>query len=188
MIENQKFSFFSEKKQVMMTRWGMKKRKQETICSTKIKIQLFSQKNNKSLLTTTGFSCLKDQEPWITTLLLRLTKFHDHLDFAKSRRRFGVSWTEKDSNLSDLKLKLFRKYFGLSQNNTMGESSSNQGKRLKNPLINAAEKFRRDELFHIYRFQQFTVNSRNDTNLLKRWLTLCTDQAVEVEWLYCDTS
>ena len=69
----------------------------------------------------------------------------DYVDFGKCQDRFGqFSWSKNDSNYLDVKLKVFRKddkkEFRLVQNLTMGEADFNQFMRLRNQLVNAAEK------------------------------------------------
>ena len=75
----------------------------------------------------------------------------NYVDFGKCQDRFGrFSWSKNDSNYLDVKLKVFRKddnkNFTLVQNLTMREAEFNQFMRLKNQLVNAAEKFAREEL------------------------------------------
>ena len=72
------------------------------------------------------------------------------MDFGKCQNRFGqFSWCKNDSNYSHVKLKVFRKgdkkEFRLAQNLTMGEADFNQFMRFRNQLVNAAEKFAREE-------------------------------------------
>ena len=83
-----------------------------------------------------------------TTAFLNKLTCTDYVDFGKCQDRFGqLSWSKNDSNSLDLKLKVFRKYdkkeFRLVQNLTMGQADFNQFMRLRNQLINAAEKFAR---------------------------------------------
>ena len=74
----------------------------------------------------------------------------DYVDFGKCQDRFGrFSWSKNDSNYLDVKLKVFRKddkkEFRLVQNLTIGDADFNQFMRLRNQLVNAAEKFAREE-------------------------------------------
>ena len=76
----------------------------------------------------------------------------DYMDFSKFQDRFGqFSWSKNDSNYWDVKLKVFRKdvkkEFRLVPNLTMGEADFNQFMRLRNQLVNAAEKIAREENF-----------------------------------------
>ena len=74
----------------------------------------------------------------------------DYVDFGKCQDRFGhFSWFKNDSNHLDVKLNVFRKddkkEYRLDQNFTMGEADFNQFMRLRNQLVNAAEKFAGEE-------------------------------------------
>ena len=74
----------------------------------------------------------------------------DYVDFGKCQDRFGqIPWSRNDSNYLDVKLKVFRKddkkEFRMVQNLTMGEADFNQFMRLRNQLVNAAEKFAREK-------------------------------------------
>ena len=61
----------------------------------------------------------------------------------------GQICSKTDSNYLDVKLKVFKKddnkEFRLVQNLTMGEADFNQFTRLRKQLVNAAEKFDREE-------------------------------------------
>ena len=74
----------------------------------------------------------------------------DYVDFGKCQDRFGrFSWSKNNSNYLDVKLKVFKKDdnkdFRLVQNLTMAEAKFNQFVRLRNQLVNAAEKFAREQ-------------------------------------------
>ena len=74
----------------------------------------------------------------------------NYVDFGKSQDRFSwFSWSKNDSNYLDVKLEVFKKddnkEFRLDQNLTVGEADFNQFMRLRNQLVNAAEKFARQE-------------------------------------------
>ena len=84
-----------------------------------------------------------------TTASLDKLTCTDYVDFGKCQDRFGrFSWSKKDSNYLDVKLKVFRKddkESRLVQNLTMGEADFNQFMRLRNQLANAAENLTREE-------------------------------------------
>ena len=72
------------------------------------------------------------------------------MEFGKCQDRFRqFSWSKNDSNYLDVKLKVFKKddnkEFRLVQYLMMGEADFNQFMRLRNQLVNAAEKFAREE-------------------------------------------
>ena len=74
----------------------------------------------------------------------------DFVDFGKCQDRFGqFFWSKNNPNYLDEKLKVFKKDdnkdFRLVQNLTMGEENFNQGMRLRNQLVNAAENVAREE-------------------------------------------
>ena len=76
----------------------------------------------------------------------------DYVDFGKYQDRFGqFFWSKNDSKYLKVKLKVFKqadnKEFRLFQNLTIGEADSNQFVRLRNQLVNAEEKFAREENF-----------------------------------------
>ena len=78
-----------------------------------------------------------------TASLVKLT-CTDYVDFDKCQDRFGrFSWSEFNSNYSEVKLKVFKKddnkELRLVQNLTVGEADFNQFMRLRNQLVNAAE-------------------------------------------------
>ena len=78
-----------------------------------------------------------------TASLVKLT-CTDYVDFDKFQDRFGqFSWSEFNSNYSEVKLKVFKKddnkELRLVQNLTVGEADFNQFMRLRNQLVNAAE-------------------------------------------------
>ena len=80
-----------------------------------------------------------------TTASLDKINYTDYVDFGKSQDRFGsFSWTIKDSNYLDIKLKVFRREdknaeFRLRQNLSMGEADFNQFIRQRNHLVAAAD-------------------------------------------------
>ena len=85
-----------------------------------------------------------------TTASLDKLTCTDYVVFGKCQDRFGrFSGSKNDSNYLDVKLKVFRKddrkEFRLVQNLTKGEADFNQLMRLRNQLVNAAEKFAREE-------------------------------------------
>ena len=85
-----------------------------------------------------------------TTASLDKLTCTDYVDFGKFRDKFGqLFWSKNDSNYLDVKLKVFRKddkkEFRLVQNLTMGEADFKQFMRLRNQLVNAAERFAREE-------------------------------------------
>ena len=85
-----------------------------------------------------------------TTASLDKLTSTDYVDFGKCQDRFGqFSWSKKDSNYLDVKLKVFKKdekkEFRLVQNLALGEADFNQFMRLRNQLVNAAEYFAREE-------------------------------------------
>ena len=75
----------------------------------------------------------------------------DYVDFGNSQDRFGrFSWTEKDSNYLDIKLKVFKRQdknakFRLRQNFTMGEADFNQFVRQRNQVVVAADNLLREQ-------------------------------------------
>ena len=74
----------------------------------------------------------------------------DYVDFDKCHDRFGhFCWSKNDSNYLDVKLKVMKKddnkEFRQAQNVTMAETDFNQFMRLRNQLVNAAEKNAREE-------------------------------------------
>ena len=74
----------------------------------------------------------------------------NYVDFGKCQDRFGhFSSSKNDSNYLDVNLKVFRKddkkEFRLVKNFTMGEADFKQFMRLRNQLVNAAEKFAPEE-------------------------------------------
>ena len=104
---------------------------------------------NKSLLSATS---IPSRSPMAYNTYASLDKLTciDYVDFGKCQDRFGrFSWSKNDSNYLDVKLNVFRKDdkkdFKLVQNLTIGEVDFNQFMRLRNPLVNAAENFAREE-------------------------------------------
>ena len=75
----------------------------------------------------------------------------DYVDFSKSQDRFGrFSWSKKDSNYFDIKLKVFKREdkntdFQLRQSLSMGEADFNQFIRRRNQLVVAADNFLREQ-------------------------------------------
>ena len=86
-----------------------------------------------------------------TTAFLDKLACTDYVDFGKSQDRFGrFSWSKKDSNYLDNKLKVFKREdknaeFQLRQNLSMGEIDFNHFIRQKNQLVVAADNFLREE-------------------------------------------
>ena len=85
-----------------------------------------------------------------TTASLGKLTCNDYVDFGKCQDRFGqFSWSKNDSNYLDVKLKVFKKDdnkdFRLVPKLTLGEADFKQFMRLRNQLVNAAEKFAREE-------------------------------------------
>ena len=80
-----------------------------------------------------------------TTASLDKLTLTNYVGFGKCQDRFGqFSWSKNDSNYWDVKLKVFKKddnkEFRLVQNLTMGEADFNKFMRLRNQLVNAAQK------------------------------------------------
>ena len=80
-----------------------------------------------------------------TTLSLDELTCTDYMDFGKCQDRLGrFFWSKNYSNYLDLKLIIFKKddskEFRPVQNLTIGEADFNQFLRLRNQLVNAAEK------------------------------------------------
>ena len=80
-----------------------------------------------------------------TTASLDKLTCTDYVDFCKCEDRFGqLSWSKNDASYSDVKLDVFKKDDNkesrLVQNLTTGEAEFNQFMRLRNRLVNAAEK------------------------------------------------
>ena len=75
----------------------------------------------------------------------------DYVDFCKCQGRFArSSWSKKDSNYLDIKLKVFKREdknaeFRLRQNLLMGEADFNQFIRQRNQLVVAADNFLREQ-------------------------------------------
>ena len=105
---------------------------------------------NKSLLSATSvLSC--SPLAYNTTAYLEKLTCTDCVDFGKCQDKFGqFSWSKSDSKYLDVKLKVFKKEdnkeFRLVQNLTMGEAELNHFLRLRNQLVNAVEKFAREEI------------------------------------------
>ena len=87
---------------------------------------------------------------YITAASLDKLTCTDYVDFGKCQDRFGqYFWSKNDSNILDVKLKVFRKgdkkEFRLVQSLTMGEADFNQFLRLRSQLVNAGGNFAIDE-------------------------------------------
>ena len=86
-----------------------------------------------------------------TTASLDKLACTDYVDFGKRQDRFGrFSWSKKDSNYLDIKLKVFKREdrnaeIRLKQNLSMGEADFNQFVRQRNQLIVAADNFLRKQ-------------------------------------------
>ena len=86
-----------------------------------------------------------------TTASLDKLTSTDYVDFGKSSDRFGrFSWTKKDSNYLDIKLKVFKTEdknadFRLRQKLSMGEADFNQFVRQRNQQAVAADNFLREQ-------------------------------------------
>ena len=99
-----------------------------TKCSSKNILQhLFTK---KSLLSATSILS-RLRMGYNTIASLDKLTFTDYLDFGKCQDRFGqISWSKKDSNYLDVKLKVFKKAdnkeIRLFQILTMGEADFNQ--------------------------------------------------------------
>ena len=104
---------------------------------------------NKAVLSTTSIPCGSPIAHNTTASLEKLT-CTDYLDFGKCQDRYGqFFWSKNDSNYLDVKLKVFKKgdnkEFQLVQNPTMGEADFSQFMNFRNQLVNAAEKFAKEE-------------------------------------------
>ena len=125
--------------------------KKVTYISNEMQLKIFLTffHKNKSLLLATSILSRSPMAYNTTAFLDKLT-CADYVDFGKCQDRFGhFSWSKNDPNYLDEKLKVFRKddkkEFRLVQNLTMGEAHFNQFMRLRNQLVNAAEKFATEE-------------------------------------------
>ena len=73
------------------------------------------------------------------------------MDFGKFQHRFGrISWSKKDSNYLDIKLKVFNREdknaeIRQRQNFSMGEADFNQFIRQRNQLVVTADNFLREQ-------------------------------------------
>ena len=82
-----------------------------------------------------------------TTETLEKLTCTNNVDFGKRQDRFGrFSWSKKDSNYLDIKLKVFKREdknaeFRLRQNISMGEADFNQFIGQRNQLFVAADNF-----------------------------------------------
>ena len=119
------------------------------IYSSQIIVQ-FSFSKIYSLLSATS---ILSHSPMAYTTTETLDKLActDYVDFGKCQDRFGrISWSKKDSNYLDFKLKVFKREdknaeFRLRQNLSMGETDFNQFIRQRNQLIVAADNFLREQ-------------------------------------------
>ena len=103
---------------------------------------------NKSLLSATRIIPRSPMDYNSTASLDKLT-CTDYKEFGKGQDRFGQSfWYKNDSNILDVKLKVFKKIDNkksrLVRNLTKGEANFNQFMQLRNQLVNAAENFGRE--------------------------------------------
>ena len=103
----------------------------------------------KSLLSATSVLSRSPIAYNTTASLDKLTSTHS-VDFGNCHDRFGqFSWSLKNSNYLDVKLKVFKKddnkEFRLVQNFTKAETEFNQFMQLRNQLIKAAENFAKEE-------------------------------------------
>ena len=86
-----------------------------------------------------------------TTITLDKLTCTDYVVFGKCQDRFGrFSWSRKDSNYLDIKLKVFKREdkkneFRLRQNFSMGEADSSQFIRQRNQLVLAADNFMKEQ-------------------------------------------
>ena len=104
---------------------------------------------NISLLSATSILSRSPMADNTTASLDKLT-CTDYVDFGKCQGRLGqFSWSKKDSNYLDVKLKVFEKddnkEFRPAQNLTLGEADFNQFMVLGKQLVNVAENFAREE-------------------------------------------
>ena len=87
-----------------------------------------------------------------TTASLDNLTFTDYVDFCKCQDRFGrFSWSKKDSNTLDIKLKVLKGEYKnaevrLRQNFTMGEADFNQFLRQRNQPVVAADSLLRYQI------------------------------------------
>ena len=104
----------------------------------------------KSLLSATSILS-RSPIAYNTTASLDKLAGTDYVDVDKSQDRFGrFSWSKRDSNYLDIKLKVFKREdknaeFRLKQNHSMGEVDFNQFIRQRNPLVVAADNFLREQ-------------------------------------------
>ena len=85
-----------------------------------------------------------------TTASLDKLTCTDYVDFGNCQERIGrFSWSNFDSKYLDVRLKVFKKddnkELRLVQNLTMWEADFSQFMRLSNQLVNAPEKFAKEE-------------------------------------------
>ena len=102
-------------------------------------------RKNKSFLSAASILPPSPMTYNTTAYLGKLT-CTDYIDFGKCQNRFGsVSWSRKDSNYLDVKLKFFEEDDNIElllvRNLTMRGADFNQFTRLKNQLVIAAEYF-----------------------------------------------
>ena len=118
-------------------------------CSSQIIVQLSFSKINSLLSATRILS--RSPMAYNTTETLDKLTCSDYVDFGKCSDRFGrLSWSKKDSNYLDIKLKVFKREdknveFRLRQNLSMGEADSNQFIGQRYQLVVAADNFLREQ-------------------------------------------
>ena len=105
--------------------------------------------HKKTLLSATSILSRSSMAHNTTASLDKLT-CTDYVDFGNYQDKIGrFFWSKNDSNILDVKLKVFKKNdnkdFRQVQNLTMREPNFNQFMRLRNHLVNPAEKFAREE-------------------------------------------
>ena len=117
--------------------------------SSQIIVQLSFSKINSLLSATSILS--RSPMAYNTAASLDKLTCTDYVDFGKSQDRFGrFSWSKKDHNYLDIKLKVFKREdrnaeLRLRQNFSMGEADFNQFIRQKNQLVVAADNFLREQ-------------------------------------------
>ena len=117
--------------------------------SSQIIVQFSFSKIN-SLLSATSILSRSPMTYNTTETLDKLTGTN-FVDFGKSQDRFGrFSWSKKDSNYWDIKLKVFKREhkitkFRLTQNLSIEEADFNQFIRQRNQLVVAADNFLKEQ-------------------------------------------
>ena len=140
---------------------------------------------NKSLFSATSILSLSPMAYNTTASLDKLT-CNDYVDFGKYRDRFGrFTWSNKESNNLDEKLKAFKKddneEFRLVQNLTLGEAYFNQLMRLRNQLVNQTLRERKSWP-HCWYLQCPKTWMKNSN-----WLTKVLDVVDRANRKICDT-